>query len=113
MLLGTIQKAPWVPTVYPTCNTMNPRRVQGPPFPDFFMKLMPLGGAHGPHPVPGRSQKYPKNMTKIDPETDAEKVLQKVSKSVKKYLQNRGQTDGKSMRFRNPRNLVFCEEYNL
>ena len=81
------KRHPGVPPVYPSCNMMHPRRVQGPPFPDFCMKLMPFGGAHGPHPVPGRSQKYPKNMTKVDPETDSEKVLQKVCKSIRKCIQ--------------------------
>ena len=75
---------PALTPVYPACNTMHPGRVQGPPLPDFFMKLMPFGGAQGPHPVPGRSQKHPEIMTKIDPESDAEKVLQKVCKRYAK-----------------------------
>ena len=80
MLLGTIQKAPRGAPCVPNMQHDAPREGSGTPVARLFHEIDPFGGGHDPHPVRRRSQKHPKIMTKNDPETDAEKVLQKVCK---------------------------------
>ena len=77
MLLGTIRKVPRGAPCVPNMQHDAPKEGSGTPVARLFHEIDVLRGAHGPHPVLGQSQKHPKNMTKIDPETDAEKVLQK------------------------------------
>ena len=91
MLLGTIQKAPRGAPCVPNMQHDAPREGSGTPVARLFHEIDALRGSTRPTPGTGRSQKHPKIMTKIDPETDVEKVLQKVCKSIRKYLQNRFQ----------------------
>ena len=110
MFLGTIQKG--TPGC-PLCTkhaTMHPGRVQGPPLPDFFMKLMPIGGAHMAHTrCRGGAKSWQKSILKPMPKKYCKKYA-KVSKNTSKID---AKNDGKSARFRNPRNLVFCKNYNV
>ena len=82
MLLGTIQKASWGAPSVPICNTMHPGEGLGTPVARLFHEIGTFRRPRNPNPVPGGIQKHPKIMTKIDPESDAEKVLQKVCKSI-------------------------------
>ena len=84
MFLGTIEKVPREAPGAPTMQHDAPREGSGTPVARLFHEIDPFGGGHDPHPVRGRSQKHPKIMTKNDPETDAEKVLQKVCKRYAK-----------------------------
>ena len=90
MLLGTIQKAPRGAPCVPNMQHDAPREGSGTPVARLFHEIDALRGSLRPTPGTGRSQKHPKIMTKIDPETDVEKVLQKVCKStrfiLKRYL---------------------------
>ena len=49
-----------------------------------------------PNPVPGGIQNQSKNMIKIIMETDAEQILQKLSNSIRKCLQNRSRKLGRN-----------------
>ena len=82
MLLGTIQKASWGAPGVPMCNTMHPREGLGTPAARPFREIDAFRRPRGPNLVPGGIQNQSKNMIKIVMETDAEKVLQKVCKSI-------------------------------
>ena len=49
----------------------------------------------------------------INAKIDAEKVMNKTWKSMENEPQNDPGNNEKSMRFRTPRFLVFCQEYNV
>ena len=91
MFLGTIEKAPRGAPCVPNMQHDAPREGSGTPVARLFHEIDALRGADRPTPGTGRSQKHPKIMTKIDPETDVEKVLQKLYKTTRNYLQNRYQ----------------------
>ena len=65
-----------------------PREGSGTPVARLFHEIDALRGADGPTTGAGADPKASQKRTKIDPETDAEKVLQKICKIVRKYVQN-------------------------
>ena len=85
------QKAPGGAPRVPSMQHEAPQEGSGTPVARLFHEIDVLRGSLRPTPGTGRSQKHPKIMKKIDPETDVEKVLQKQCKSIRKYLQNQCQ----------------------
>ena len=55
----------------------------------------------------------PKMPSKFDAKLYIEKVLTFMRKCVQNDAKTMSKIDDKSMTFRNPRFLVFCEEYNV
>ena len=114
MRLGMAQKAPRGAPRVPSMQNDAPREGSGTPVARLFHEINALRGADRPTPGTGRSQKHPKIMTKIDPETDVEKVLQKLCKTTRNYLQNRYQKRWEIRAIPEPsKSCFFCEGYNV
>ena len=114
MFLGTIQQAPWGVPCVPNIQHEAPREGSGTPVARLFHEIDALRGSTGPTrgagAEPKASQNHDKNRSGNRCRTSIAKSMQKRNKNASKID---AKNDGKSARIRNPRNLVFCEGYNV